>query len=194
MRLFLMLLVAVSGVGILTLSTPVQAQFEGLTGAINDIGDAVDDVQTVGGQIGGIADGIGGIGAEIDALGGGGSGTPSTATGTSNPGMFNPDQLFPAWGEGGQVTGVIGSNVGALNQGEGRLLIYFIPKLVELMIWIVAPLVTVMFLYAGITFVYAGDREEEVKKARDVFRYGVIGLTFIVLSYSIMKAVFFIIV
>lgn len=111
----------------------------------------------------------------------------------SSSSMFNPNNVFPAWGEGGEVTGVIGSNNGALNQGEGRLLLYFIPKIVEIMIWIVAPLVTVMFLYSGFTFIYAGDREEEVTKARDFFKFAVIGLTFIVLSYSIMKSVFFLI-
>ena len=88
---------------------------------------------------------------------------------------------------------MIGSNSGALNQGESRLLLYFIPKVVELLIWIVAPIITVLFIYSGFIYIYAGDREDEITKARDFFKYAVKGLTFIVLSYSISKAVFFII-
>jgi hypothetical protein len=159
----------------------------------SNLAQGIEQAQTAVNEIGNIGNSVGGVVSEINALTSG-SGATTTTTGTGEAGMFNPNVLFPAWGEGGQVTGVIGSNDGALNQGEGRLIIYFIPKIVELLIWLVAPIVTIMFLYSGITFVYAGDREEEVKKARDFFRFAVIGLTFIVLSYSIMKAVFFIIV
>lgn len=193
MRILLTALLTVSLFTFLATQEVVHAQFSGLTQTINDASDAVDQVVTVGNQVGSIADGINGIGAELDAINGD-SGPTTTTTGTSQPGMFNPSNVFPAWGEGGQVTGVIGSNNGALNQGNSKLLLYFIPKIIELMIWLVAPIVTVMFLYSGFTFVYAGDREEEVTKARDFFTYAVIGLTFIVLSYSIMKAVFFLIV
>jgi len=192
MRIFFISVLTVSLFTFLVLQNAAEARFQGATNTINDASDALDDVATGINTVGDIADGIGGIGAEINAINGGGGAT-TTTTGTSQAGMFNPNNVFPAWGEGGQVTGVIGSNNGALNQGDGRLLLYFIPKIVELLIWIVAPLVTLMFLYAGFTFVYAGDREEEVTKARDFFKFAVIGLTFIVLSYSIMKAVFFII-
>jgi len=170
-----------------------HANFSGLTTTINDLSDTVDDVSAIGNEVGGIINGINGIGAELNAIGGG-SGPTTTTTGTSQAGMFNPSNVFPAWGEGGQVTGVIGSNNGALNQGDSKLLLYFIPKIIELMIWAVAPIITIMFIYSGFTFVYAGDREEEVTKAKDFFKYAVIGLIFIVLSYSIMKAVFFLIV
>lgn len=166
---------------------------QGVSAQTSNLAQGIDQVQNAVNEVGNIGNSIGGVISEVNALTGG-AGPTTTTTGTSGAGMFNPNVLFPAWGEGGQVTGVIGSNDGALNQGEGRLIIYFIPKIIELLIWLVAPIVTVMFLYAGFTFVYAGDREEEVKKARDFFQYAVIGLTFIVLSYSLMKAVFFIIV
>lgn len=115
-------------------------------------------------------------------------------TNQNTNGNFDANKFFPAWGDGGRVRGVIGSNNGPLNQGPGKLLIYFIPKVIELLIWVVAPVITVMFMYSGIQFIYGGDREEEVKKARDFFRYAAIGLVFVVLSYSFMKAVFFILV
>jgi hypothetical protein len=190
MRILITALFTAAIFGLLVSQSPANAEFSGITGAINDVSDGIEDVQAIGGQVGGIIDGIGGIGAEIDAITGG-SGPTTTTTGTSQSGMFNPNTVFPAWGEGGQVTGVIGSNNGALNQGDSRLLIYFIPKIVELLIWLIAPIITVMFLYSGFIFVYAGDREEEVKKGKDFFKFAVIGLTFIVLSYSLMKAVFF---
>ncbi|NCP67677.1 hypothetical protein GW756_05405 [bacterium] len=182
MRLLISAIFAATVFGLLTTGS-ASAQLEQLTNGINQANNVVN-------QVGGIVNDIN----SITGGGGGGGGSTTTSAPAPGAGMFNPDTVFPAWGEGGQVTGVIGSNVGALNQGEGRLLIYFIPKIVELMIWLVAPIITIMFLYSGIIFVYAGDREEEVKKARDFFRFAVIGLVFIVLSYSIMKAVFFIIV
>lgn len=166
---------------------------QGVSAQTSNLGQGIQQAQNVVNEVGNIGNSIGGVIAEVNALTGG-SGSTTTTTGTSGAGMFNPNVLFPAWGEGGQVTGVIGSNNGALNQGEGRLIIYFIPKIVELLIWLVAPIITVMFLYAGVTFVYAGNQEEEVKKAKDFFSFAVIGLIFIVLSYSIMKAVFFILV
>lgn len=178
MRLF----VTILSLGLMLLSSPlVLAANETLTQISSGLG-----------QVQSITNSVGGIASEINAITGSGSSTGTTTS--SNSGMFNPDTVFPAWGEGGQVKGVIGSNVGALNQGNGRLIIYFIPKVVELLIWIVAPITTIMFLYAGIQFIYGGDREEEVKKSRDFFRFAVMGLTFIVLSYSFMKAAFFILV
>lgn len=187
MRIFFSALM--TGLVFLGLSQTSQAQNQ-----LQGLNTGIQQDQGVVNQVGGIANGIGGIVSGINSITGGGSGGAATTSTTSQPGAFNPDTVFPAWGEGGQVTGVIGSNVGALNQGEGRLLLYFIPKIIELLIWLVAPIITVMFMYSGFVFVYAGDREEEVTKARDFFRFAVIGLVFIVLSYSIMKAVFFIIV
>lgn len=184
MRLFFSVLI--TGLVWLGLSQTTQAQ---------TVNSGIQQVQGVVNQVGAIATGVGGIVSGINSITGGGSSTTTTTTATTTqPSSFNPDMVFPAWGEGGQVTGVIGSNIGALNQGDSRLLLYFIPKIIELMIWLVAPIITVMFLYSGFTFVYAGDREEEIKKARDFFQFAVIGLVFIVLSYSIMKAVFFILV
>jgi|GEM_PF-7028172 len=185
MRLLLTLLAFV----LLALPGSGLAQSSGLSG----LSDTLTGVQGAVDQVGGVVGQVGGIVSDIESIGNGG-GNFSGGESSSNSGMFNPDAVFPAWGEGGQVTGVIGTNNGALNQGESRLIIYFIPKIIELMIWIVAPIITVMFIYAGLQFIWGGDREEEVKKSRDFFRGAVIGLIFIVLSYSLMKAVFFILV
>ncbi len=105
---------------------------------------------------------------------------------------FNPNAVFPAWGGGGQVQGVLGSNSGDITSGSGRLIIYFIPKVIEILILVTAPIVFVMFILAGLKFIYAAQDEEQVKKARDFFRYGVVGILFIVISYSLMKAIYFI--
>lgn len=176
MRLFLtaaiLVLMALPGLGLAQ-----SNDLSELTGALN--------------QVGGVVGQVGDIVGDVKSIG---NGTFSSGKSSSNSGMFNPNTLFPAWGEGGQVTGVVGTNYGALNQGESRLILYFIPKIIELMIWIVAPIITVMFIYAGLQFIWGGDREEEVKKSRDFFKGAVIGLIFIVLSYSLMKAVFFILV
>lgn len=191
MRILLTGLFTFSLFVLLAWNETAHANFSGVTNTLNQASSTVNQVGGVVNQVGDIANGIGAIGAEINAIGG--SGSTTTTTGTSQAGMFNPDSVFPAWGTGGQVTGVIGSNSGALNQGESRLLLYFIPKVVELLIWIVAPIITVLFIYSGFIYIYAGDREDEITKARDFFKYAVKGLTFIVLSYSISKAVFFII-
>ena len=145
-------------------------------------------LQQVGGAITGGAEAVEPITDAIEGVG------DFLGTNQSATGNFDANKFFPAWGDGGRVRGVIGSNNGALNQGPSKLLIYFIPKVIELLIWVVAPVITVMFLYAGVQFIYGGDREEEIKKARDFFRYAAIGLVFVVLSYSFMKAVFFILV
>ncbi|MCK5460575.1 hypothetical protein KAI58_01165 [Candidatus Gracilibacteria bacterium] len=107
---------------------------------------------------------------------------------------FNPTELFPSWeDEGHQVVGILGKNEGDLNTGESRLLLYFIPNLTTILMKLVAPIVMVMFFYSGIRFIYAGDNEEQVKESKEFFQYGIMGIAFIVLSFSFMKAVYFII-
>jgi hypothetical protein len=48
-----------------------------------------------------------------------------------------------------------------------------------------------MFVYTGIRFIMAGGDEDELNKSKEFFTYASIGLGFIVLSYSVMKAVYF---
>lgn len=108
-------------------------------------------------------------------------------------GTFSPKELFPSWEEDGHtVTGVIGKNEEDFSTGEGKLLLYFIPKLTSILMRIVAPIVLVMFFYSGVRFIYAGDNEEQIKASKDFFQYGVMGIVFIVLSFSLMKAVYYI--
>ena len=104
---------------------------------------------------------------------------------------FNPNAIFPAWGGGGQVRGVIGANSSDVTGGSGRLIIYFMPKVIEILITITSPIVFVMFVLAGIRYIYAGQDEELLKKARDFFIYGIVGVILIVISYSLMKATYF---
>ncbi len=104
---------------------------------------------------------------------------------------FDPNQLFSAWGNGGSVTGVIGSNGGDLQQGTGKLIIYFIPKVSDALVTISAPVIFVMLIAAGFKYITAGDDEEKIKSSKEFFTYGTIGLLVIVLAYSILKAVYF---
>lgn len=106
---------------------------------------------------------------------------------------FDPNAIFPAWGNGGRVTGTIGSNGGSLQTGEGKLALYYIPRVINFLITITSACVFVMFVFSGMRFIYAGGDEEELKKAKTFFTYGLIGLIFIVASYSLMKAVYFVI-
>jgi len=104
---------------------------------------------------------------------------------------FNPDQLFSAWGGGGGVRGVIGSNSGSMQEGEGKLILYFIPKISDALVTIAAPMIFIMLVWSGLRYIYAGDDEEKIKGAKEFFTYGSVGLLAIVLAYSILKAVYF---
>ena len=106
---------------------------------------------------------------------------------------FDPNAIFPAWGNGGRVVGTIGSNGGSLQTGSGKLILYYIPRVINFLITITSALVFMMFMMSGMRFIYSGGDEEELKKAKTFFTYGMIGLIFIVTSYSLMKAVYFII-
>ena len=104
---------------------------------------------------------------------------------------FDPNAIFPAWGNGGRVIGVIGSNGGSLQTGSGKLILYYMPLIINTLITVSAAVVFVMLIMAGLYFVWG--EEEEVKKAKKFFVYGIIGILFIVGSYSLMKAVYYMI-
>ncbi len=106
---------------------------------------------------------------------------------------FDPNAIFPAWGGGGRVNGVIGSNGGSLQTGSGKLALYYVPRVINFLITITSVGVFIMFVMSGLRFIYAGGDEEELKKAKTFFQYGIIGLIFVVISYSLMKAVYYII-
>ncbi len=105
--------------------------------------------------------------------------------------------LFPSWEqtqnspEYPRISGVIGQHNDGEN-GTEKLLVNYVPHLINVLLKFVAPLVMVAMVYAGIRFVYAGSDEEELSQAKHIFTYTLMGALFVVLSYSIMKALYFI--
>ena len=116
---------------------------------------------------------------------------------------FDSQASFPGWKDGdSKVRGVIGINAtpeeglkgdhpDTLKSGETKMLLYFLPTVIDLIFKIVAPIVVVMFIFSGLRFIYASGDEEELKRAKDFLLYGLIGIAFIALSYSLMKIVYF---
>jgi hypothetical protein len=110
------------------------------------------------------------------------------------------DSLFPSWkneidgdkkGIYPQVDGIVGVNMDGKGEAGEKLLMNYIPHLINILLKFVAPLIMVAMIYAGIRFVYAGSNEEELSQAKDIFTYTLMGALFVVLSYSIMKALYF---
>ena len=115
-------------------------------------------------------------------------------------GTYGGEGLFPSW-EKKNETGLervlprVGGIVGAKNDGEGggeKLLMNYLPRMIDILLKFVAPFVLVSMIYAGVRFVYAGSNEEELSQAKEIFTYTLMGAVFVVLSYSIMKALYFI--
>ncbi len=113
---------------------------------------------------------------------------------------YNSNAVFPTWNDQNML-GVIGRNEKAktreeelaqLRYGETRLLVYFIPRIIDLLLKFVAPIVVVMFIYAGVQFIYAGDSDDQLESSKKFFQWAIMGTIFIVLSYSLMKSVYFI--
>ena len=103
--------------------------------------------------------------------------------------QFNPTELFPSWDEeANRVQGVAGENKGEKN----KLFLQIVPVIIDLLLKFAAPAAFIMMVFAGIRFIYANDNEEERTNAQKFFMYTAIGFLFIVLSYSIMRAVYFI--
>lgn len=113
--------------------------------------------------------------------------------------QFTPEiqqELFPGWkeevrdsdiegqGQDNILKGVIGNN-----QDDKRAFQY-IPRIIDLVIKFVAPIIVVLVILAGVKFINAGSDEEEISKAKEFFLYALIGLAFIILSYTIMKALY----
>ena len=103
---------------------------------------------------------------------------------------FDAKSVFPTW-DAEQPIGVIGGNEGDIKTGESRLALYFIPRLIDILLKFVSPIIAIMFIYAGIRFVYAGDSDDQITESKKFFHYALMGVIFIILSYSIMKAVYF---
>ncbi len=110
-------------------------------------------------------------------------------------GKFNADCIFPTWQSEerpGQATdaivqGVIGEN------HDGGFLMTYIPRIIDIVLKFVAPIIVVMLIWSGILFITAGSNEDDLNKAKEFFTYALIGVGFIILSYSILKFVYFLI-
>ncbi len=110
-------------------------------------------------------------------------------------GTFDADCLFPTWqseerpGQAREATvqGVIGAN------HDGGFLLNYIPHIIDIILKFVAPIVVIMAIWSGILFISAGSDDEDLNKAKDFFSYTIIGMGFIILSYSILKLVYFLI-
>ena len=110
-------------------------------------------------------------------------------------GKFNADCLFPTWQSDENpdqatdaiVQGVIGAN------HDGGFAMTYIPRIIDILLKFIAPIVVIMLIWSGVRFIIAGSNDDELSKAKDFFTYAVIGVAFIVLSYSILKLVYFLI-
>lgn len=116
---------------------------------------------------------------------------------------FDPDTLFPSWETASEnktgrapVTGIIGINSidpegdDEASSSEGQLILYFIPKAIDFLLYLVAPIIMVFLIYSGFLLITAGDDDESVTKAKDYIKHALIGLVIILISYSIIKAVY----
>ncbi len=83
------------------------------------------------------------------------------------------------------VQGVIGMN------GDRNYMLRYLPRVIDILVKIVAPIMVILLVYTGVRFIYAGDQTEEVEKAKMHLISVFSGFLFVVLSYSIMKAVYF---
>lgn len=111
-----------------------------------------------------------------------------------NP-AFDPDVLFPTWGtkdsgvdnnlELDVMDGVIGKNT------DQKKLWQYIPRIIDLFIKLMAPVIVGITIYVGVRFIYAGDNTERVDESKKHFQYLTIGIIIIAIAYSLMKGVYF---
>jgi len=123
-------------------------------------------------------------------------------TAESKEATFDSQQLFPTWGNTAarksyskaNVTGVIGANEDlevSAGVRKDRLLMSFLPRVLDILMKFVAPIIVIIFIWTGVRFIYAGSDDEALEKSKSMFQYAAIGLAFIVLSYTIMKMIYF---
>ena len=110
-------------------------------------------------------------------------------------GEFDADCLFPTWqsdanpgqAEDAIIQGVIGSNQ------DGGFVMTYIPKIIDILLKFIAPIVVLTMIYAGIRFITAQGNDDELSKAKDFFIYAIVGVGLVIMSYSIMKVVYFLV-
>ena len=104
---------------------------------------------------------------------------------------MQPDfkKLFPTSQKSKVYEKLVGKNL-----TEKKDILAFLPNVINILLKIVAPLIFGMFIFAGFRFIYAGNDDEQLKKSKEFFLYGVIGLIFILASFSLMKIIYFLFV
>ena len=118
---------------------------------------------------------------------------------------MDTDVLFPTWSSQSpdenflsdrfSPSGIIGFNkdleISDTQRGEKAFMV-FIPRIIDIAFFAVAPIVVVMFVFSGVRFFYAGDSDEDITSSKKMFQYALMGTIFMVLSFSFMKVVFMI--
>ncbi len=115
---------------------------------------------------------------------------------------FDSDCLFPAWAskeekkkQRQEIRGILGQNKDGDKDKNGKktekIALSIIPNIINIILKFISPIVVIMFIYAGVKFIYAGSDEEDITSAKNFFMYAGIGLAFIIMSYTLMKVIYF---
>lgn len=94
------------------------------------------------------------------------------------------DDLFPG-GNALEQSGVQGKNT------DNKFLLHYIPRLIDIFIKFVAPIILVTLVIAGIKMIISGDQQEEVDKGKKIILYSLIGVVLILISYSLIRALYY---
>lgn len=80
---------------------------------------------------------------------------------------------------------------GVLGQrDDGVALLALFPQIARILIQISVPLILIGVVYVGITMITSSGNDEQIGKAKEYFQYLLIGVAAIVLSYTIVQAVY----
>lgn len=107
--------------------------------------------------------------------------------------------LFPTWAGSGvldregigttRVQGVLGS----VNETDDNStnIVDLIPRITQILIQIVAPLMFVTLVYAGIRFVIYRADDDKMEKSKNFFTNALVGLGIVLVSYSLLRVLYF---
>ncbi|OHA58538.1 MAG: hypothetical protein A2571_02060 [Candidatus Vogelbacteria bacterium RIFOXYD1_FULL_44_32] len=65
----------------------------------------------------------------------------------------------------------------------------FVVKVLDIVVTISMPFLVVMFIYSGFLFVWARGNETELKRAKEIFFYTVIGAALVLGAFVLAKAI-----
>ena len=103
--------------------------------------------------------------------------------------QFSAESVFPSWrgsgNAGTDVAGVIGQN------GDQRFLMMILPHITNILIKLVAPLLGGALLITGARFIYGSGDSDALEKSKYYFLYALSGSIIVLLSYSILKGIYF---